>query len=284
MKKLLAFDVDGTLADVYSNIQPGVQSVFLDKRITDCGVTFITGNTLTTIKKMRENLQKLTTTPLPIHTYCASLGGAIIYNEKNEVVFKSRLCKRKLVRYLDMCVQFDPKCFFMLMLEDKQIFCHVLDKQTEDYIRSYFGKMNMDPNEIYFADEDYHTYLRKISTVFTVNIFNSYNPTGLYKQLLPIVAEGGYFTYTEKRIGMVQISSNTKLKALKYILRKLKQDGIYNNGAKKCVFFGDGGNDITSMEYCGMAVARGENLDEDITKISDVYANEMTPYLDKIFE
>lgn len=283
MKKLFAFDVDGTLADVYSNVQPGIRCLFKDKRIKECGVSFITGNTLTTIRKMRENLQKLATFPLPIHNYCASHGGAIIYDKKDNVVFKKPFCKRRLTTYLNKCVELEPNCFFMLMLEDRQIFCHVVDKETEDYIRSYFGKMNLDPNELSFEHEDFHTLLRKIPPVYNVNIFNTKDAQKLYKTLLPMVQEKGYFSYIETRINMVQISTNTKLKALKYIIKELKAKGEYCGGAQNAVFFGDGGNDITSMQYCALSVARGKNLEKSVVDVSDIYADDISPYLNKIF-
>ena len=284
MKKLFAFDVDGTLADVYSNIQPGIQPLFRDKRIQNCGVTFITGNTITTIKKMRQNLQELTPYKLPINNYCASLGGAIVYDKSNQPIYKKKFCKRRLLSYMDMCVELEPKCFFMLMLEDKQIFCHVADKKTEDFIRSYFGRMNMDPNELSFAHGDYHTLVRKLPEIYTINIFNAQDSDALLDALSPKVKEKGYFIYIEKRINMMQISTSTKLKALKYISRQLKQNGEFDGSAKSIVFFGDGGNDITSMQYCGLSIARGTDLEQSVVDVSDIYTDDVSPYLDKIYQ
>lgn len=284
MKKLFAFDVDGTLADVYSNIQPGVTSLFKDKRIENCIVAFITGNTITTIKKMRQNLKKLSNNKLNIQSYCASLGGSIIYNEKDEIVFKKSFCKRRLISFFDKSIALEPDCFFMLMLENKQIFCHIPNKQTEDYIRSYFGRMNMDHNEIYFCNEDYHTLLRKLPEIYSVNIFNAKDAYALQTKLLPEIIKKGYATYIEHRMNMLQISANSKLKALKFIMRKLKENNIYGDGAKNAVFFGDGGNDITSMQYCNLSVARGLNLTDDVVAVGDIYADDLTPYLNKIFD
>ena len=97
MNNLLAFDVDGTLSDVYSNIQPGIKPVFLDNRILKSNIIFATGNTITTIKTMRQNLLKINPKLNKSFTYSACLGGSIIYDKQDNIVFQSRLLALELM-------------------------------------------------------------------------------------------------------------------------------------------------------------------------------------------
>ena len=95
-----------------------------------------------------------------------------IFDNLDNIVFQKFLCRKKLVKYLDRCVKLDPQCFFMFMLEDRQVFAHTND-EFKSYIVSKFGKMNMDQNEMSFNDEDYHTLLKKASTELNNSVYRS---------------------------------------------------------------------------------------------------------------
>ena len=283
MNKVLAFDVDGTLSDVYSNIQPGVQPVFLDNRVLKNKIIFATGNTITTINTMRQNLLKLNPKLNKCFSYSACLGGSIIYDNLDNIVFQKFLCRKKLVKYLDRCVKLDPQCFFMFMLEDRQVFAHTND-EFKSYIVSKFGKMNMDQNEMSFNDEDYHTFLKKLPRIYTVNIFSVNNFMQMYNDLLADVKQAKYFTYIDFRWNMVQISSGNKYNAVRYMVKKLKEQNLYNKDIKDVVYFGDGENDIDCLKMCNFSIARGSDLPQKVVDAATVYAEDVTPYLNKIFK
>lgn len=283
MNNLLAFDVDGTLSDVYSNIQPGIKPVFWDNRILKSNIIFATGNTITTIKTMRQNLLKLNPKLNKNFTYSACLGGSIIYDKQDNIVFQKFLCRKKLVKYLDKCIKIDPGCFFMFMLEDRQVFAHTTN-EIKSYIISKFGKMNMDENEISFNDEEYHTLLKKLPRIYSVNIFSYNHYLDFYNELSPEVKAAKYFAYIDYRWNMVQIASGNKLNAVKYMAKKLKEENLFNKNAKDMVYFGDGENDIPCLKMCNFSIARGSDLPQKVVDAATVYTEDVTPYLNQIFK
>lgn len=283
MKKILAFDIDGTLVDVKTNVQPGVKNLFLDKRVNNTQILFITGNTITTINRVRNNLLKLNPNLNCINSYSATLGGAIVYNGKNEIVRERFLCRKKLRRILDVVVENDPESFFLYMHKNVQTFNHIVSKEIENMIIENYDKINLDSTEFRFNYENYQEVLPKLPRIYSINIFSKNNEE-TYKQLLPLIKEFGYFMYYSKRFNLLQISACSKLSALRFISKKLSEENQSSCKVSNMVYFGDGGNDIQCLKACNFSIARGENLQEEVVKSAKVYAEDITPFLDKIFE
>ena len=283
MKKILAFDIDGTLVDIKTNVQPGVKNLFLDKRVNNTQILFITGNTITTIKRVRKNLLKLNPNLNCIHSYSASLGGAIVYNENDKIVREKFLCRKKLRQILDIVVENDPESFFLYMHKDIQTFNHIVSKEINDFIISNYDKVNLDSSEFRFNHEDYQQILPKLPRIYSVNIFGK-NNAQTYEKILPLAKEFGYFIYYAKSFNLIQISACSKLSALRFIAKKLKEENKFSGKVASMVYFGDGGNDMECLKTCHFSVARGKNLNENVVNSAKVYAEDVTPYLDKIFE
>lgn len=284
MDKILAFDVDGTLADEDSNIQQGVQSVFKDERIKNCAVIFVTGNTLTTIKRLRKKLLAISNHNLPINSYSATLGGALICDSQNNIVFEKRICKRRLRKILDACVSVDPQSFFLVLQKDKQVFLNITSQAIKEIVLKKLEHINLDKSEIDFNDQNYQQALPKMGRVYEVNIMCPNDVKRVFETVKPLADEAGYFCYCEENLNMVSISSNTKLKALKHIVRCMRSSGEYTKQLKDVVYFGDGMNDLECMRACELSIARGTNLDPQIVKASKFYAEDVTPFLDEIFK
>ena len=284
MKKILAFDIDGTLTDRQTNIQQGVKNIFLDNRLKNYIVLFVTGNTITTVGKVRENLKKLAGKTISVNSYCATLGGSIIYDDNGNKILERFLCRKRIKNFFNTATKIDPDCVFLFMHNDHQTFNHITSEKIKSIVDKNLKNLNMALDEIVFDNEDYHTLLPKLDRIYSVNIFSLNHAKDIMEALSPLAQDAGYPIYISKHEYMVQIAANSKLKALKYMVAKLKKDKVFEGDLGDVVYFGDGGNDVECLKACGLSVARGSNLDKAVVDASNIYAEDITPHLDMILK
>ena len=284
MKKVFAFDVDGTLTSSKMNIQEGVKSFFADKRLKENVVLFATGNTITTVSSVRKKLLPYLKDLDSISSYATTLGGSIIYDKNNNILYERFLCRKKLKNYLTLAEQVDPNCVFMFMNKQQQVFNHITTEEIKNMIDNNLEKMGMAENEIKFDNKPYLSLLKKLPRIYSTAIFSLKHSKQIYEALLPLCQEAGFSIYHSKKSGMVQISAGSKLRALKYIAKLLKNDGVFDGTVKDFVYFGDEGNDIDCMRTCKLSVARGKDLEQEVINSCNIYTEDLTPYLNTIFE
>lgn len=281
MNKILAFDVDITLADNHSNIQPGVQSVFLDKRIHNCAVIFATGNTLSTIQRMRKNLNNLAQQNLPTRSYSAILGGSLIYDKNDQLIYEKHIKKQTLVDIMNASIQIDPKSFFLTMHQTREVFLHITTDKILQAVKAKLDHINMDKNEMEFDDQDYTSAIKNLEPVHELLIFSLKDLRKIFDAIEPIVSSAGYYCYFNQ--SHISISAGSKLKALKYIVKHMRAHNGYTKKLKDVVYFGNGQNDLDCLRACNTSIARGKDLEPEVIASSKIYADDVTPYLDEIF-
>lgn len=284
MKKILAFDIDGTLVDGEKNIQPGVLSLFKDERIKNCVVLFLTGNTITTVNRVKADLSVLVNNKNTVNSYFTTLCGSIIYDKHNNIVLERFLCRKRLKFLLEEAIKIDPDCLFMFMNKNQQVFNHITKPKIRKILEEKLDFVNMDRNEMKFDDEDFITLLPKLPRIYLTNIFSAKHANEIYEALAPFAQDAGYHIYCEPFKGMIQISANSKLRALKYMTAKLKHDKVFDGNLSDVIYFGDGANDIECLKACGFSVARGTDLENDVVENSDLYTEDLSPHLNTLLK
>ena len=115
MKKILAFDIDGTLNDPHGQMQPGVKNLFLDKRIKQSIVLLITGNTLTRVKNVKKQIAELSGKTTITNYYSSAFGGSAVYDKDYNIIYEKPLCRKKLKKLLLVAEEIEPTMWFLLM-------------------------------------------------------------------------------------------------------------------------------------------------------------------------
>ena len=284
MKKILAFDIDGTLNDNMGNLQPGVENVLLDKRFKNCTALLVTGNTLTTVKRVKNQINIFSNTTIPTNTYSSAFGGAVVYDNNYNIIYKKHLCRKKIRKILEKTEKIDPEFCFLLMHLDCQTFGHIVNQKMQNKIDQSKHLLNLNLNEIIFNNEHFSTLLPKLPSSFLLNIYCPNKAEEVFKQLLPFEEEFNLSIYYFSKAQMIQICASKKINALKYMVSKLKENKQFDGTIKDVVYFGDCANDVGCLKACDISFARGSNLEEYVVKNSKYYADDLTPYLDTIFK
>ena len=100
--KTIAMDIDGTILNKNSQIDANVRVFFEDERVRKSNLMFLTGNSYKIAKALTEEMVKNFPKYKNKKYYIATNNGASIYNKEGEVIHTSPMCKKNIVKILQL--------------------------------------------------------------------------------------------------------------------------------------------------------------------------------------
>lgn len=236
MIKAAFFDIDGTLVSFNTHKVPESTITALNALRQKGIKTFIaTGRHKTAIN----NLGNL------IFDGYITLNGGICLDEEDKIIYKHSIPQediRSFIRYQET----DP--FPSMIVTECDVFINYYNQDVEDILKILnFPHLPQKP-----VTDFYDTEVMQL-----VSFFKTEQENKIMKELPHCEATRWHPSFTDivpkgssKRVGIDKIAEH------------------FGIGIDECIAFGDGGNDISMLQYAGIGVAMG-NADEEVKRNAD---------------
>lgn len=229
MKKILFFDVDGTLFTTEKKLPASAKEAVFKAKENGHEIAIATGRSPFMIKDLLQELD--------IQTYVTFNGQYVVH--KGEVVYTNGVEKKTLSKIIAFGETRNEPVVF---LDDQQMIASVAGNEAilESINSLKFPYPAVDP-QFYLHNEVYQTL-----------IFVEGKDEHLYRQQFPEVN----FVRWHKYSCDILPKGGSKAKGIQALLEKA------GRSANDVIAFGDGLNDIEMMQYAGFSVAMGNGHDE----------------------
>ncbi len=235
VKKILIFDIDGTILDYEKQVPEGVQEAFEKARENGHEVVIATGRAPFTAKKIFEQLK--------IDSYICYNGQIVQF--QGETVHKGILEKHSLERLTDYATNRNQPLVYMDMHE------MVSSTPDHEHVIESISTLKIDfprYGENFYAANDIHQAL----------IFCDPQAQKEYEETFPELS----FVRWHKHSCDVLPQGMSKAVGIEILLKYL------GRGREDTIAFGDGLNDREMLAYAGVGVAMG-NCVEELRDIAD---------------
>lgn len=229
MKKILFFDVDGTLYDSTKQLPASAKAALLEARNNGYELAIATGRAPFMIESLLDELD--------INTYVTFNGQYVVY--QGEVVYANGVDKETLSQIVAFGQARNEPVVF---LDDKQMIASVddNDRVAESLNTLEFPYPNLDSS--YYMQND----------VYQTLIFIEEKDEELYQQKFPEVQ----FVRWHKYCCDILPKGGSKAAGIEKLLAKM------NLTMEDAIAFGDGLNDVEMLEAVGVGVAMGNGHDK----------------------
>lgn len=239
MKKLIVFDIDGTLVS-YKN------------------ETHIPKETIQAIKMLKENGNLVAVATARSYLFTVkileklSIDYAILHNGAQIIVDKISVYEKKIEKYnsLNICTELLKTSLCVLAFDEKNVYTHNLSGESKRYLESEVGKTN------------FIKPLQEIkSRLFSISLYGEYGSSLDFIRNLESID----FKQKEHQITAAYIS---KGKAVKHLAKLL------NIKQKDIVAVGDGVNDIEMLRLANIGIAVG-NACTELKAVADIVTDDI---------
>lgn len=257
---LIAFDLDGTLLDNQQRIPPStIQTI---KRLQDQGnkIAVATGRSYSACKYYAKLIQA---------DYVASCNGALIVDEKNQVLLEqSPLPKETANAVLSMLYDYHDKLKIQWDSHQTYYTNNVLPFEQEyvDAFLTHFPQESFSLKVVDTPEAFGHFYGHSSATdeeIYQIFTFSMVKPPLEYERALERLQDFEGIQYVDFKTNYTDVTRTgvSKGNALDFLAKK-------NGWTKDQVMaFGDHHNDVSMMTYAGISVAMG-NGEEEIKELA----------------
>ncbi|WP_342463140.1 Cof-type HAD-IIB family hydrolase [Ureibacillus sp. FSL K6-8385] len=236
MKKVLFFDVDGTLYNSKKQLPPSAKEAIFKAKRNGYEVAIATGRAPFMIQPILKELE--------IDTFVTFNGQYVVY--KNEVIFTDSVPKEDLSKILEFGSERNHPAVF---IDDRKMIATAPgNKKIEESLKSLrypYPKINP------------HFY--KDNVVYQTLIFMEENEETIYHQTFSNVKFVRWHPYSCD----ILPKNGSKARGIQKVLEKMDVP------IENAIAFGDGLNDIEMLQAAGIGVAMG-NAKEQVKEVADV--------------
>lgn len=243
MKKILFFDVDGTLYNSKKSLPASAKKALLQARENGHEIAIATGRAPFMIKSLLEELE--------INTYVTFNGQYVVY--KGEVIYTDKISNevlKEIIRFGN--ARNEPVVF----LNEKEMVASTLDsfKIEESLATLQYPYPRVDP--VFYEH----------NAVYQTLIFMEKEDEQLYKQTFPQVQFVRWHEYSCD----ILPNGGSKARGIEQVLK------FIGKTMEDAIAFGDGLNDIEMLQAVGLGVAM-ENGHQQTKEVADIIA----PHVDE---
>ena len=239
-KKLILFDIDGTIIDHFKKeIPKKTIQALKELKLNNHKVAIATGKGPTFIKELFDDIE--------IDTFVALNGNYVVYN--NEVIYKKYLDGASLKRFCEFCLAND----LAFVVSDEGGTKTLYD--DDERIREYYANFSLGYPEVITEITDYNSYFQM--TIMVKDFEEA--------KVVPFFAE---FIFVRMAIYGMNVVGNDGLKEIG--IQKLLDHTHYTSD--DLVVFGDGLNDIGMFRLAKTSIAMGNanpKLKDEATHITE---------------
>lgn len=239
MKKLIIFDIDGTLVSYKDETHIPIETIQAIKKLKEKGnlIAVATARTYIFTVKILEEL---------------SIDYAILHNGAQIIVDKKSVYEKKIGKYnsLNICRKLLKTPLSVLAFNENYIYSHNLSAESKRYLESETGKKNF----IKSLQENQ-------SSLFSISLYGEYNG------FLDFISNISSIDFKEKE-HQITAAYVSKGKAVKHLakLLNIKQEDI--------VAVGDGINDIEMLRIANIGIAVG-NACAPLKAMADIVSDDI---------
>ncbi|KYG89349.1 Cof-type HAD-IIB family hydrolase [Metasolibacillus sp. FSL H7-0170] len=243
MKKILFFDVDGTLYNSEKNLPSSAKEALLQARANGYELAIATGRAPFMIEELLEELA--------IDTYVTLNGQYVVH--KGEVIFSDGLSNELLEKIIQFSsVQGHPVVF----IDDKQM---VASMPGHEGVRGSLATLHCPYPQV---EPDFY----KNNPVYQTLLFMEEHEEAAYAKAFPNVQ----FVRWHSEVCDILPQGGSKARGIQKLVEKIGYT------MENTIAFGDGLNDIEMLQAAGIGVAMG-NSHPEVKKVADVQA----PHVDE---
>lgn len=239
MKKVLFFDVDGTLYNSKKQLPPSAKEAVFKAKRNGYEIAIATGRAPFMIEHILKELE--------IDTFVTFNGQYVVY--KNEVIFTDSIPKEELTEILEFGAMRNHPAVF---IDDKNMIATIEgDKKIEQSLMSLRYPYPMVNPHFY-----------KENAVYQTLIFMEEDEEAIYHHTFPNVKFVRWHPYSCD----ILPKAGSKARGIQKILEKMDVP------IEHAIAFGDGLNDIEMLQAVGVGVAMG-NAKDKVKEVADVVAD-----------
>lgn len=239
MKKVLFFDVDGTLYNSKKQLPPSAKEAVFKAKRNGYEIAIATGRAPFMIEHILKELE--------IDTFVTFNGQYVVY--KNEVIFTDSIPKEELTEILEFGAMRNHPAVF---IDDKKMIATIEgDKKIEQSLMSLRYPYPMVNPHFY-----------KENAVYQTLIFMEEDEEAIYHHTFPNVKFVRWHPYSCD----ILPKAGSKARGIQKILEKMDVP------IEHAIAFGDGLNDIEMLQAVGVGVAMG-NAKDKVKEVADVVAD-----------
>lgn len=242
--KLVAVDMDGTFARTdYTYDIPRFNAIFTRMKEAGCQFVVASGNQYYQLRSHFPDFH---------HEFSFVAENGALVKDKDELVFSANISREAISRVLQTCKEHP---------EIKNVMCGLKSAYCErgSVSQDFFELTNVYYHKLEWVDnfEDVDDQILKFAP--TVPVEQTMEYYKLFREKLE-----GLLVPTTSGHGSVDliIPECHKASGLQWLVER------WGITPEQCVAFGDGGNDLEMLEYCGMSFAM-ENAPDNVKEVAD---------------
>lgn len=249
--KLVAIDMDGTLLNSNKEVSERTKIAIGKARVKGINIVIATGRVLKSALQYDLGLEAAN----PI----IACNGAIILNEKKEIIYKKPLDKNIIESILDLAKQNNIYYHFY---DEYCLYANSLVEEVVKWYNTPTSKLNGTELKINIFEEKYEI-LNNYDLNVLKFIFIDDNLNKLFK-VRNELEQMGALSISSSWDNNIEVMNKgvSKGESLKYLCNQLNID------QSQVIAIGDNENDLTMLEFAGLGVAMG-NSKGNIKSLSD---------------